>query len=82
MNADVPDARLQQLLQLVHAHPGISAARACKQLALSRSELQRLLLVLGDDSVMQGLGLIRIESDPAPARLWLTAVAAAPDPVA
>lgn len=76
----MPDPRLRQLLELVEAHPGISSARACKQLALSRSELQRLLAVLGDDAAMGGLGLVRVESDQEPTRLWLNA--SIPPPVA
>lgn len=79
MNAVSHDAHLRQLLELVETNPGISSARACKRLGLSRSELQRLLLVLGDDVAMGGLGLLRIVSEPPPARLWLNASAPPPD---
>lgn len=79
MSTTLPDPRLRELLELVEANPGISSARACKRLALSRSEFQRLLLVLGDDAAMGGLGLVRIESEPPPSRLWLNLASCPPE---
>ena len=51
------------LLALVAAEPGVSAARACKRLGLSRSELQRWLTMLGPDAV-------RIDDDGERQTLW------------
>lgn len=53
------DQQLASLLQLLDGESAVSAARACKRLQLPRSQLNRLLSVLGED----GLGLVQI--DPA-----------------
>lgn len=63
---------LTALLELVANEEGVSAARACKRLGLSRSELQRLLTALGDDEALGGLNLVRIESDGTRDALWLS----------
>jgi DNA-binding IclR family transcriptional regulator len=55
------EQRLAVLLRFVADNEGTSAARACKQLGLARSELQRLLAVLGDDVALGGLGLVATE---------------------
>lgn len=55
------EQRLAGLLRFVADHDGTSSARACKQLGLARSELQRLLAVLGDDAALGGLGLVATE---------------------
>ena len=55
------EQRLADLLRFVAGHDGTSSARACKQLGLARSELQRLLVVLGDDDALGGLGLVATE---------------------
>lgn len=68
---------LSALLELVAHEEGLSAARACKRLDLSRSELQRLLATLGDDGALGGLKLVRIESDGTRDTLWLSASARA-----
>jgi len=68
---------LTALLDLVAHEEGLSAARACKRLGLSRSELQRLLATLGDDESLGGLKLVRIESDGSRDTLWLSASARA-----
>ncbi len=68
---------LAALLDLVAVELGLSAARACKRLALSRSELQRLLTTLGDNAALGGLDLIRVESSAGRDTLWLTARARA-----
>jgi DNA-binding IclR family transcriptional regulator len=60
------------LLELLATQDGMSVARACKRLALSRSELQRLLAKLGDSETLGGLGLVRIESGDGRETLWLT----------
>ena len=66
------------LLRLLADEDGVSSARAAKTLGLGASELQRLLVALGDDSRYEGLALV--EQRVAPARdgrthasLWLTA---------
>lgn len=55
------EQRLAGLLRFVAGNDGASSARACKQLGLARSELQRLLAVLGDDAELGGLGLVATE---------------------
>lgn len=55
------EQRLAGLLRFVAEHDGASSARACRQLGLARSELQRLLVVLGDDAALGGLGLLATE---------------------
>lgn len=63
---------LQRILDLVASEEGLSIARACKRLGLSRSELQRLLTQLGGDESFGGLDLIRIEAEPGRNTLWFT----------
>jgi predicted ArsR family transcriptional regulator len=55
MNADCA-----AVLALLEQEDGVSAARACKRLGLSRSELQRCLSVLGEDESIGGLALVQI----------------------
>ena len=62
-----------RLLELVASEEGISLARACKRLALSRSELLRLLAPLGADATVGGLDLLRVEPRDGRETLWLTA---------
>ncbi len=66
------EQRLAELMRFVAGHEGASTARACKQLALARSELQRLLAVLGEDEALGGLGLVRTTADGARDCLVLT----------
>jgi hypothetical protein len=61
-----------RLLDLVASDEGISLARACKRLALSRSELLRLLAPLGADASLGGLDLVRVEQRDGRETLWLT----------
>jgi formate dehydrogenase accessory protein FdhD len=68
---------LARLLELVAAEEGLSTARACKRLGLSRSELQRLLVALGPEASLGGLDLVRVESANNLDTLWLTAKARA-----
>ena len=70
--------RALALLQLLACEDGASTARASKALGLGASELQRLLVALGDDPRFDGLDLI--ERRDSPTRdgrtrtcLWLTA---------
>ena len=65
------DERAEALLALIAAQQGLSAARACKRLGLSRSELQRLLTRLGPQTSIGGLGLVRIVDDGERETLWL-----------
>jgi hypothetical protein len=60
------------LLELVARHDGLSSARACKQLQVSRSELLRLLALLGDDPGLGGLDLVRVQQEDGRETLWLT----------
>lgn len=62
----------ERLLQLVAAEPGLSTARACKRLGLSRSEVLRLLAGLGEDPAVGGLGLVRVEARDGRELLFLT----------
>lgn len=61
---------LHRILDLVASEEGLSLARACKRLGLSRSELQRSLTQLGAD--LGGPDLIRIEVGQGRETLWLT----------
>ena len=65
------DERLAALLALVTAEEGLSAARACKRLGLSRSELQRCLTRLGPETSIGGLDLVRVEDEGERETLWL-----------
>ena len=65
------DERLDALLALIAAEEGLSAARACKRLGLSRSELQRLLTRLGPDASVGGLDRVRVDNDGERETLWL-----------
>jgi DNA-binding IclR family transcriptional regulator len=47
------------LLQLLASDNEVSLPRAAKRLSLSTSELQRLLVALGDDPRFDGLDLVR-----------------------
>lgn len=69
MSAPDPAAAL---LALVADEEGLSLARACKRLALSRSQLQRLLVQLGADPQLDGLDLLEVRGDATRATLWLT----------
>jgi DNA-binding IclR family transcriptional regulator len=60
------------LLDLLANEDGVSCARACKRLGLSRSELQRLLAQLGDSETLGGLGMVRVEEEGGRETLWLT----------
>lgn len=65
------DEAAQALVEFVRAEPGVSAARACKRLGLSRSQLQRLVTALGPPTLIGGLGLLRTEeADDGRVRLW------------
>jgi DNA-binding IclR family transcriptional regulator len=66
------EQRLAELLRFVAGREGASTARASKQLGLARSELQRLLAVLGEDPALGGLGLVRTTADGAREHLALT----------
>ena len=60
------------LLELLALEDGISTALACKRLGLSRSELQRLLVQLGDHAQLGGLDLIRVAHEDGRDTLWLS----------
>ncbi len=68
------DPRLGQLLELIAEQEGegFSAARACKRLGLSRSELQRMLVILGEDHALGALGLVMVEHSEGRQLLRLT----------
>lgn len=65
------------LLRLLAGEDGLSPARASKKLGLGASELQRLLVALGDDPRYGGLGLVEAREEPhrdgSRVRLWLSA---------
>lgn len=52
------DTRLAQILHYLADNEGASLPRVAKQLALSQSELLRLLAALSDDPSVGGLGLV------------------------
>ena len=64
------DERAAAVLALVRAEPGVSAARACKRLGWSRSELQRVLTALGPETSIGGLGLVRVDDADGRDTLW------------
>lgn len=65
------------LLRLLAGEEGVSPPRAAKKLGLGASELQRLLVALGDDPRYGGLGLVEAREEPhrdgTRVRLWLSA---------
>ncbi|MEQ1514133.1 MAG: hypothetical protein ABL934_15805 [Lysobacteraceae bacterium] len=60
------------LLQLLAQNEDISLPRAAKRLSLSSSELQRLLVALGDDPRFDGLDLVRQDREGERVLLRLT----------
>lgn len=66
------EQQFARLLRFVAENDGTSSARACKQLGLARSELQRLLAMLGEDAILGGLGLMSVQTDESRERLHLT----------
>ena len=62
------DDLAEALLALVAAEPGISVAKACKRLDLSRSEWQRWM-------TFEGSQFLRVEDDGERQTLWLADVA-------
>ncbi len=60
------------LLQLLARNENMSLPRAAKRLSLSASELQRLLVALGDDPRFDGLDLVRQHRDDGRVLLRLT----------
>jgi len=65
--------RLAAVIRFVDGNDGVSVARAAKQLGFSQSELLRLLVVLGEDRAMGGLGLIALQDENSRRLLRLTA---------
>jgi DNA-binding IclR family transcriptional regulator len=60
------------LLRLLARDSDVSLPRAAKRLALSASELQRLLVALGDDPRFDGLDLVEQHRDGGRVLLRLT----------
>lgn len=60
------------LLQLLARNESISMPRAAKRLSLSTSQLQRLLVALGDDPRFDGLDLVRQDREGDRVLLRLT----------
>lgn len=60
------------LLHLLAQQETVSLPRAAKRLSLSISELQRLLVALGDDPRFDGLDLVRQDREGARVLLRLT----------
>jgi DNA-binding IclR family transcriptional regulator len=60
------------LLRLLAQESEVSLPRAAKRLSLSASELQRLLVALGDDPRFDGLDLVRQHRDGERVLLGLT----------
>lgn len=67
------DAPATALLEWLSQEDGLSSARVCKRLGLSRSELQRLLAELGPDPGVGGLDLVQVRSEDGRETLWLSA---------
>jgi DNA-binding IclR family transcriptional regulator len=66
----VSDDAAPALLALLRERDGVAIAAAAKRLALSQSELRRLLASLG--GAMGGLGLVDVRDDDGRESLWLT----------
>jgi DNA-binding IclR family transcriptional regulator len=60
------------LLQLLAQNEDVSLPRAAKHLSLGTSELQRLLVALGDDPRFDGLDLVRQDREGERVLLRLT----------
>jgi DNA-binding IclR family transcriptional regulator len=60
------------LLQLLAQNEDVSLPRAAKRLSLGTSELQRLLVALGDDPRFDGLDLVRQDREGERVLLRLT----------
>jgi DNA-binding IclR family transcriptional regulator len=67
------EERALALLQLLAAEDGQSIHRVARRMALSLSELQRLLTALGPDARFDGLDLVEQRIDGGRTLLWLTA---------
>lgn len=65
--------RALALLQLLAEEDGQSLPRLAKRLGLGASELQRLLVALGDDPRFDGLDLVEQRRDGERILLWRTA---------
>ena len=61
------------LLRLLAEEDGQSIHRVAKRLGLGLSELQRLLVALGDDQRFDGLDLVEQRQHGERTLLWLTA---------
>jgi DNA-binding transcriptional ArsR family regulator len=55
--------RLVEVVRFVADNDGVSISRVAKQLGLAQSELSRLLVLLGEDASMAGLGLIECREE-------------------
>ncbi len=66
------DVHLAKLLIFLADNDGASSARLAKQLALSQSELLRLLSALGNDSSVGGLGLVEAREEGSRRRIFLS----------
>jgi formate dehydrogenase accessory protein FdhD len=65
-------AELSAIAELVSAEEGLSTARACRRLGMSRSELLRALVMLSQPPAEGGLGLIERRQEAQRETLWLT----------
>ncbi len=72
-NIDTQEDRALALLRALANEDGQSLPRLTKRLGLAASELQRLLVALGDDPQFGGLGLVEARSDArGRSCVWLT----------
>lgn len=72
MSAQAIDEHALALLHLLAGEDGVSLPRAARHLALSQSELNRLLTALGLDPRFDGLDLVTVRDDGDRRTLWLT----------
>jgi DNA-binding IclR family transcriptional regulator len=66
------EAQLAKIMRALINGEAQSLAKIAKKLSLSQSELRRLLVVLGENEHLGGLGLIKIDDTTAQTRLKLT----------
>jgi len=60
------------LVALLAEHDGLSDHQVGKRLGIGMSQLNRALVVLGDDAALGGLGLVTVKQDEKRRTLWLT----------
>ena len=61
------------VVALLAEQDGLSDHQIGKRLGIGMSQLNRALVVLGDNAALGGLGLVEVKQDAKRRTLWLTA---------